>query len=507
MWFYHHKFFLKDAILGKDVTHYIQILFYQNLWVSSLWTPEKRIGLTVSFLNMDKKQARLAYILFPGVTMLLGWGLRGYIGGGPFGAMIPGAMLGIAVCLLLGLPARYAALVTLFAVVGVGIGGEMTYGQTLRFLRDVDTVGFGTVGTTVKGAVWGLSSGLFLGIGLLHGRIDRRILGIGIMLFFIGMLLGFKLINDPKLIYFSDPINKPRAESWAAIGFGALAFLAWLRIKLPARDFKIVLSFVSWGTLGGGLGFGLGGLWIFLGAQLKLVAFTSWWKMMEFSFGMILGSALGWATWVNRTYLQTLAQNPAKDDDRPLWAELAVATMMSLAIFWLLPLILEPLLDTTGYAHGLASGIGHDLLRLLNNYAFMGVLMLLVGYWNHGYAWQMAVTLTFCHTVIDLMQDLEGETGIQTSLVFQVVCTIVSSLVVAFLTARFARTNKTLKQLMHLLIGSTMVVAMLKMITQIKWEEIAASSPALLITKVFFVHLVFLASAVYATWFAVKKIE
>ncbi len=155
---------------------------------------------------MDKKQARLAYILFPGVAMLLGWGLRGYIGGGPFGAMIPGAMIGIAVCLLLGLPARYSALVTVFAVVGVGIGGEMTYGQTLRFIRDIDTVGFGTVGTTVKGAVWGLSGGLFLAIGLLHGRIEKRIVGIGMLLFFVGMLLGFKLINDPEidLLFRSD---------------------------------------------------------------------------------------------------------------------------------------------------------------------------------------------------------------------------------------------------------------------------------------------------------------
>jgi len=456
---------------------------------------------------MDKKQVSLAYILFPGITMLLGWGLRGYIGGGPFGAMIPGAMIGIAVCLLLGLPARYSALVTLFAVVGVGIGGEMTYGQTLRFLRDVDTVGFGTTGTTVKGAVWGLSSGLFLSIGLLHARIEKRIVGIGMLLFFVGMLLGFKLINDPKLIYFSDRINKPRAESWAAIAFGALIFLAWLRIKLPARDLKVVLSFVLWGTLGGALGFGLGGMWIFLGAQLKLVAFTSWWKMMEFSFGMILGTALGWATWVNRAYLKAVAQNTEDDDNRPLWTELAVATIMSLAIFWLLPLLLGPLVDSTGYEQGFVSGIAHDLLRIVTNYAFIGLLMLLVGYWASGFAWQMAITLTFCHTVIDLMVDLKGETGIQNSLAFQIVCTVVSSLLVAFLAARFTRTGKTLKRLMQLLIWSTMFVAMLKMITQVTWEEVTATSPALLVTKVFFVQLVFLAAAVYSTWFTVRKIE
>lgn len=456
---------------------------------------------------MDKKQAKLAYILLPGITMLLGWGLRGYIGGGPFGAMIPGAMVGMAVCLLLCVPASYAAMVTVFAVVGVGIGGEMTYGQTLGFLRDVDTVGFGTAGTTVKGSVWGLSSGLFLAVGLLHTRIEKRIVNFGMLLFLVGMILGFKLINDPKLIYFSDPINTPRAESWAAIAFGAMLFLGWLRLKLPAGDFKVVLSFVLWGTLGGGIGFGLGGLWIFLGAQLKLVGFASWWKMMEFSFGLILGIALGWATWVNRTYLQAVAHNTEMNDSRPLWAELAVAAIMSLTIFWLLPLLLEPLVDSTSYAQGLLSGISHEVLRILTNYAFTGLLMLLVGYRASGFAWQMAITLTFCHTVIDLMVDLKGEAGIQISLSFQVVCTVVSSLLVAFLTARSARTGKTLTRIMQLLIWSTVFVATVKLITEVPWAQITSTTPLLLVTKVFFVYLVFLTAAVYCTWFTVKKIE
>lgn len=456
---------------------------------------------------MIKSQTKLAYILFPGIAMLLGWGLRGYIGGGPFGAMIPGAMIGIAVCLLLDLSPTYSALVTVFAVVGVGLGGEMTYGQTLRYIRDVDTVGFGTIGTTVKGAVWGLSSGLFLAIGLFHGRIGKRIVGIGMVLLFIGMLLGFKLINDPKLIYFSDPINNPRAESWAAIGVGALLFLGWLRMKLPDCDFKVVGSFALWGTVGGGVGFGLGGLWLFMGAELKLAWFTNWWKMIEFSFGMILGMALGWAAWLNRKYVQTVTQVTEKDDAKPLWTELAVAAIMSLAIFWLLPLVLEPLVESTGYSQGLVSGVVHDFLRIVINYAFVGFLLLMAGYWGSGFAWQMAITLTFCHTMIDLMVDLGGETEIQTSLAFQILGTLLTSFLVAFLTARFARSSNTLRRMMQLLVWSTLFVATLKLITQVTWEEIATTTPALLVGKVFFVYLVFFTAAVYCTWFTVRKID
>ena len=455
---------------------------------------------------MSKNQTKLAYILFPGIAMLLGWGLRGYIGGGPFGAMIPGAMIGIAVCLVLGLPARHSALVAVFAVAGVGIGGEMTYGQTLRFLRDMDTVAFGSVGTMVKGAVWGLSSGLFLAIGLLSSRIEKRILIIGMLLFFVGMLLGFKLINDPKIIYFSDPVNKPRSESWAAIAMGALTLLAWLRVKLSSCELKVILNFVLLGTLGGGLGFGLGGLWLTLGAELKLSWFTNWWKMMEFSFGIILGMALGWAAWINRAYIKTITQSTEKEEVKPFWIEVLVVAVMSTAIFWLLPLLLEPLVDATGYSHGVVSGIGNDILRILSNYAFIGFLIILVGYWGSGFAWQMAITLTFCHTVIDLMVDLEGETQVQTSLVFQIIFTSVSTLLVALLTGRFSRKANSLKRMMQLVIWSTMLVALLKLMTQVTWEQITSTTPFLLVSKIFFVYLVFLGAAAYCTWFTVKKI-
>jgi hypothetical protein len=56
------------------------------------------------------------------VAMSLGWGLRGSIGGGSLGAMIPGAMIGLVLCLMLdrrsdaGLVAAFAAVGGLFAV-------------------------------------------------------------------------------------------------------------------------------------------------------------------------------------------------------------------------------------------------------------------------------------------------------------------------------------------------------------------------------------------------------
>ena len=50
---------------------------------------------------MNDKHIKWMFIIFPAVSMLLGWGLRGHIGGGPFGAMIPGALVALSLCMLL----------------------------------------------------------------------------------------------------------------------------------------------------------------------------------------------------------------------------------------------------------------------------------------------------------------------------------------------------------------------------------------------------------------------
>ncbi|MGN6352214.1 MAG: hypothetical protein ACTHLB_02440 [Parafilimonas sp.] len=76
--------------------------------------------------SIKHKPSRLFFILFPAVSMLLGWGLRGFIGGGPYGAMIPGAMVMIAICMLLDVPLLFAAIAVVFGTAGTAMGGEMT---------------------------------------------------------------------------------------------------------------------------------------------------------------------------------------------------------------------------------------------------------------------------------------------------------------------------------------------------------------------------------------------
>lgn len=259
--------------------------------------------------NMNDNFSKTRFILFPAVSMLLGWGLRGYIGGGPFGAMIPGAMVALTLAMLLKLQVRASSVLLVFAVFGIGMGGEMTYGQTLGFLKNLETVWWGTAGTTLKGAVWGLLGGTLLSLGLVFKKIAKNKIIIAITLLIIGMFIGFKLINDPMLLYFSDP-QKPRPESWAALLTGAIFFLVYLKWKTSADVFKIVFRFAFWGMIGGALGFGLGGFWMVLGSRLPNVVFNSWWKAMEFTFGFLLGAFLGYAAWLSKKEINALVFTP-----------------------------------------------------------------------------------------------------------------------------------------------------------------------------------------------------
>lgn len=136
-----------------------------------------------------KEHSMVFFILFPAIAMLLGWGLRGFIGGGPYGAMIPGAIVSVIICMLLDVPARYAGVAIVFGTAGIAMGGEMTYGQTLGFLLRPETIWWGIAGTTLKGGVWGLTGGFFMALGLLYPRIKTKTMLTGFLIFLIGFVL------------------------------------------------------------------------------------------------------------------------------------------------------------------------------------------------------------------------------------------------------------------------------------------------------------------------------
>jgi hypothetical protein len=221
--------------------------------------------------------------------MSLGWGLRGSIGGGSLGAMIPGAMIGLVLCLLLDRHSD-AGLIAAFAAIGVGFGGQETYGQTVGLSLQADTFWWAILGFAVKGAAWGLLGGAFIGISLDRRRHTTAQLLAGFAMMGVGTWLGWKYLNSPKLIYFSNRLDRPREELWAGLWLGGLLLLAWLRSRVPSL-------FALYGAIGGGIGFGVGASLQPIGRAVWAGMPLGWWKAMELTFGGLLGLSYVLCAW------------------------------------------------------------------------------------------------------------------------------------------------------------------------------------------------------------------
>jgi len=406
--------------------------------------------------------------------------------------------------LLLELPAAATSIILVFGVFGIGLGGEMTYGQTLGFLRSPDTVWWGTAGTTLKGAMWGLLGGAVFAIGFVYNEIPKKRIIIALLLLIVGMFLGFKLINDPMILYFSDP-EKPRAESWAGLLFGAVFLIVYLKIKSPAAVFKIIFRFALFGTIGGALGFGLGGLWLYLGSQLPGVIFTSWWKAMEFSFGLLLGAFLGYAAWLSRN--EAVLQNVRKEqssqtENYPMWKEFSVALVTGLLVFWLIPHSMEWFAHTTIINNMPGGSLKEEIARMAVNYSVTGFIFVLVLMRFPRTAWQIGITLTFCHGAIDLIRDIYPE---NTAAKFTLI--LLMTAIVAVLTARFSRRENKVIPLFMLLIWSTVLVAFLRLGLHPEIFNLSGLSVCEVFCGRFIVHIIFTAAAIFMTWILYSKIK
>lgn len=433
------------------------------------------------------------FLLGPAMAMMLGWGLRGFIGGGPLGAMIPGAMVALLFCLMLKLDERDAALLTAIGAIGIGLGGQMTYGQTIGLMVQADTFWWGLLGLSVKGGVWGLSGGALLGMGLVQRQIPRRDFAIGLVILLIGVVVGWQLINVPKLIYFSFPHDKPRAEIWAGVLIGTLALLGWLAVKCQTSTFlapsaggrgnafQIALHFALWGALGGAIGFGGGGLWMVLGRaypEFKQTVswwrFMEWWKFMEFTFGFCFGLTLGIAAWLHRAALRLAQTIPHASPLRPLPAALVIlsALMFSLTVLWC-----EASVD------------------VVCAFTFLGVALLLLGRFAEPFGWQVGLTLTIAAFVYDLVERFHVGPGWVGPNVKWLAAAFATVAVGGILVLRLQRNQPMIRWAFLGLTWSAVAVSYLKSLG----DHLFSASHSL-------VELIFTVSAVWLTWLVARRL-
>lgn len=268
-------------------------------------------------------------ILFGALAGGMSWGIRGQYGH-ETGAMMAGLAVGLVMALIF-CPTgnvRQIARAVAWCTVAMGMGGSMTYGQTVGLTHDAELVGnwsalrWGMLGLAIKGGLWIGFGATFLGMGLSGVRYRAREL----LVVWLGVLglcaFGIWLFNEPfdpanrilPKFYFSDSWDwepnatlKPRREVWGGFLFGLAGLLAYLGMK--RRD-GLVWRLGLWGVLGGAIGFPLGqclqayhawNLEFFRSPEwVNVDKVTNWWNFMETTFGAIMGATIGFALWLNR---------------------------------------------------------------------------------------------------------------------------------------------------------------------------------------------------------------
>jgi hypothetical protein len=290
--------------------------------------------------------------LLAALAMSVGWGWRGDYGH-EAGALVPGALVALAVCLAAGRADWWerATLLAFLGALGWALGGQMSYGIVIGYTASSSfaSVLYGYAGLFLIGALWGSVGAGVLALGITETRSDLERFTGPLVAFYLA-LTGLQLsgvtdwlserwpLHDTDwvaatvalLVAGGYAVLRPAARQ--ACGLLALLALGWwlglavltgglgLRMTPPRSDNwagqlglwlalvgylyrtrnRAALLLAAYGFIAGGVGFAVGDLlnmagraqWGVLGRSWTLSGLGSW-KWMEQSFGLMMGLGVG----------------------------------------------------------------------------------------------------------------------------------------------------------------------------------------------------------------------
>lgn len=337
----------------------------------------------------SRTHSQIRLITLAALSMSVGWGLRGDYGH-EAGAMMPGALFGLAVCLAAGRKDWLERAPTLAAICAIGwaFGGQMSYGIVIGYTASSTfaNVAYGYAGLFLIGALWGAVGAGLLGLGLTLRRSEIDAV-VGPLL---AVYLGWKLLEWTGLEARLDALWNPYDTDWIAaaaaflialgygmlapkarkacewiavlaagwwIGFGLLTVALHLRMTPPRSDnwagcvglcaalilylwraqHRAALYLLAIGALAGGAGFAVGDFIQMLGraswgpiGRFGALQGLDYWKWMEQFFGLLMGA--GVALGLSRIVSLHLA--PAEEDEHNGRSGNAAVLFLLLGIAW-----------------------------------------------------------------------------------------------------------------------------------------------------------------------------
>jgi len=338
----------------------------------------------------DAQGGFVRLVVLSALAMSVGWGFRGNYGH-EAGAMVPGALLGLSLCLASGRPDWWqrGTLLAFLGAIGWAFGGQMSYGRVIgytAYTASYADVAYGYASLFVIGALWGGIGAGVLAMGLTMRRSDlERYAGPLVALWVVWLVLDFSgatnWLSNRWYFYDTDWVaavsalltagvyGALRRESRPATGLFLLLAAAWiagcgfltgllgLRMTPPRSDNwsgcvgllvglgawhawrrnRAALALMRYGLLAGGLGFACGDFVQMLGrAQWGPIGAVEWlqgldyWKWMEQLFGLIMGAGVAWGA------AQLLAQQlePPEEDTSSRRLNLIALLFLLAVMMW-----------------------------------------------------------------------------------------------------------------------------------------------------------------------------
>jgi hypothetical protein len=321
--------------------------------------------------------------------MSVGWGIRGDYGH-EAGAMIPGALLGLAICLGSGRADwwRRATIMAMCGAIGWAFGGQMSYGRITGYTASSSpldvTYGYGCL--FLIGGLWAGIGSAILALSLTGSRSYlESFTGPLVVFWLVRVLMDLTGLTAwmVQLWYANDTdwfaalaallvagiyalvvprgrpacaliaalaggwwagyliltgllrlhMTPPRSDNWA----GCVGLFVALLVYLHRREDRTALMLAFYGFLIGGIGFASGNLVNMLGRaqwgpidQYKALQGLDYWKWMEHLFGLIMGLGVGLAF---LRYVRARLAPPAEDQNGGKFNTVALLFLL-LVMMW-----------------------------------------------------------------------------------------------------------------------------------------------------------------------------